>query len=86
MNKVDMINAMATSAGITKKDAEAALAGLVNGIKDSLKNDDRATLIGFGTFSVAERKERNGINPQTQKKIKIPAKSFAYLPTRQAKK
>ena len=73
MTKVELINAIAAEAGISKKDAEAALKATVGAITDALVKGDKVQLVGFGTFEVRERGERTGINPQTKATIKIPA-------------
>jgi len=77
MNKSELIDQIAESADINKIEAGAALDAFVTAITDTLKKDDKVTLIGFGTFSVSKRVERDGRNPQTGKKIKIPAKNVA---------
>lgn len=77
MNKAELINAMAEKAGLTKIDAHKALDAFVEATKDELKAGNKVTLIGFGTFSVSERKARTGINPKTRKSIKIAAKKVA---------
>ena len=73
MTKADLVGKMADSAGITKAGAEKALAGFLGGVSDALRKSDKVTLVGFGTFSVAQRAAREGRNPQTGKKIKIKA-------------
>ena len=77
MNKNDLINAIAAAAGITKKEAEATLNGMLGSITKALTKGESTTLVGFGTFSVSKRAAREGINPQTKAKIKIPAKKVA---------
>lgn len=74
MNKTELINQIAESAGISKKAASDALQGFMMSITDSMRKEDKVTLIGFGTFSVTKRAARGGRNPQTGKAIKIPAK------------
>ena len=74
MNKAQLIDAMAEKAGLTKADAKKALDAFTETTTDALKGGDRVALIGFGTYSVAERGARTGRNPQTGKEIKIPAK------------
>ena len=64
-------------AEITKEEAGDALNAFMDAVGDTLKKDDKLTLIGFGTFSVSKRAARNGRNPQTGKTIKIPAKNVA---------
>lgn len=78
MNKSELIDAMAKDAGITKVAAKAALESFISNVTETLKKKDgKASLIGFGTFSVAERAARTGINPATQKPMKIAAKKVA---------
>ena len=74
MNKAQLIDAMATGAGLTKADAKKALDAFVSSTTDALKGGDRVALIGFGSFSVTERSARIGRNPQTGKEITIAAK------------
>ena len=73
MNKAQLIEAIATSANVTKTDAENCLNTALETIKKSVKKGDDVTLVGFGTFTKAKRKARMGRNPQTGKEIKIPA-------------
>lgn len=73
MTKAELISAIAEKTEFTKKDSEAALAAVLESITDALKKGDKVALVGFGTFEVRARAARTGINPQTKKKIKIPA-------------
>lgn len=73
MKKTDLIAAIAEKADISKKDADKALAALIDVVTDALKEGDKVQLIGFGTFEVRERAARTGINPQTKQNITIPA-------------
>lgn len=73
MNKTELIDAIAAKAGLTKKDAKAALEATLESITESLKAGDPVQLIGFGTFKVNERKARTGRNPKTLETIQIPA-------------
>lgn len=73
MNKTELIAAISEKTGLTKKDSDAALAAVVDSIADALKNGDKVSLIGFGTFEVRERAARVGQNPQTGEKINIAA-------------
>ena len=73
MTKVELIAAVAANAGLTKKDAEKAVNSAVNAITEALKNGEKVSLVGFGTFEVRERPERKGRNPQTKQEITIPA-------------
>ncbi|MBR4198369.1 MAG: HU family DNA-binding protein [Bacteroidales bacterium] len=74
MNKNDLVKAMAAKAGMTNVDAKKALEAFVNVTEETLKAGDKISLVGFGTFGIAERKARTGINPKTKAKIKIAAK------------
>ena len=74
MTKVELVEKMATDAGITKTAAGAALASFIDGVTKALKKKDgKVTLVGFGTFSKTRRKARKGRNPQTGEAIKIKA-------------
>ena len=75
MNKSDLISSMATSAGITKTQAQSALTAFLDSSSAALKDGDKVILVGFGTFSVSKRSARIGRNPQTGKEIKIEAKN-----------
>lgn len=77
MNKTDLINAVASEAGMSKIDAEKAIKATIGAISGSLATGGSVTLVGFGTFSVMERKARTGKNPRTGESIKIPAKKVA---------
>ena len=77
MNKTELTNAIAEKAGLTKVDAKKALDATIAAITEALKGGDKVALIGFGTFSVAKREARQGINPQTKQVIKIAAKKQA---------
>ncbi len=74
MTKSELVGKIAEEAGITKKAAAAALDALIGSVQDSLKKKDGSIRVtDLGTFRVAPRKARSGVNPQTGKKIKIPA-------------
>lgn len=73
MNKSDLVTSMAENAGISKKDAEKALAAFLESVEDTLAKGEKVQLVGFGTFEVRERAERKGRNPQTKSEIIIPA-------------
>ena len=75
MNKAEMIDAMATDAGISKTEAKGALDSFVKNTTKCLKKGDRLSLIGFGSFSVSRRAARKGRNPQTGQEITIKAKN-----------
>jgi DNA-binding protein HU-beta len=74
MNKAELIDAIASSAKLSKADAGRALEATVESIHKALKKGDRIGLVGFGSFSVTKRAARIGRNPQTGKEIKIAAK------------
>lgn len=74
MNKTELIAAAAEAAGITKAQAKVAVEGALNAIAADLKAGNKAAILGFGTFSVTERPERQGINPATKETITIAAK------------
>ena len=73
MNKSDLIDAIAESAGLSKADAVRALDGVVDAITGALKAGSSVSLVGFGTFSVRDRAARTGRNPRTGETIKIAA-------------
>ena len=74
MNKTQLVEAMAKEAGITKSDAKKALNAFLKVTTHSLKKGEKLTLVGFGSFSVAAKPERQGRNPRTGHPIKIAAK------------
>lgn len=74
MNKTDLVNEIAAKAGLNKTEAKAALDATLESIEQALANDDKVSLIGFGTFSISEKAEHYGINPRTKEKILIPAR------------
>jgi DNA-binding protein HU-beta len=73
MNKTDLVNAVAASTGFTKKDAEKAVAAVIEGITDALKAGDKVQLVGFGTFEVRDRAAKQGHNPRTGEPMQVPA-------------
>ncbi len=75
MKKKELIEKIADAADISKTDAEKALNGTLATIAECLKDGDKVTLVGFGTFSVSKREARQGRNPQTGKAISIPARN-----------
>ena len=77
MNKAQLFDAIAHDAKITKADANEVLNAFIKGVTSSLKKGGKVALVGFGTFSVSNRKARTGRNPQTGKEIKIAAKKVA---------
>ena len=77
MNKTELIEKIAATAGLTKADSKKALEATLTAVKDALAAGEKVSLIGFGTFSVAKRPARQGINPATKKPITIAAKKVA---------
>lgn len=82
MTKADLVSAVAET-GMTKKDAAAAIDAIIDAIKGALAKGEKVSFVGFGSFSVKNRKARIGRNPQTGKKIKIKAKKVpAFSPSK----
>ena len=77
MNKMDLVNMLASRTNMTKKDAATALDAVLGAIVDALKKGEKVTVTGFGTFEVRSRKARIGRNPQTGEEITIPARKVA---------
>jgi DNA-binding protein HU-beta len=73
MTKAELIDKIASGAGLSKVDAGKALDTTLNSIRGALKKGQKVTLVGFGTFSVIKRKSRKGRNPRTGDVITIPA-------------
>ncbi len=75
MKKVELIEAVAAKAGLTKADAGRALDATIEAITGALVKGDRVPLVGFGTFATSKRAARVGRNPQTGAEVKIPART-----------
>ena len=73
MNKSEMVAAIAERTGLSKKDAEKALAAFIDETTAALRKGDKVQLVGFGSFEVKPRAARKGRNPQTKEVINIPA-------------
>jgi len=73
MNKSELVAAVAEAAELSKTDAGKAIDALVDVIGKALKNDDKVSLVGFGTFAIRARAARTGRNPKTGKTLKIEA-------------
>ena len=73
MTKNDLVANVAEAAGLSKKDADKAVAAVIGSITDALKSGDKVSLVGFGTFETRSRPARKGRNPQTKAEINIPA-------------
>ena len=74
MNKTQLIDAIAEKSGLTKVDSKKALDAFVAAVGEALQKDEKVALVGFGSFSVAERGAKTGRNWQTGKTIEIAAK------------
>lgn len=73
MNKDALVSAIAEKNDMSKKDVEMVIDGLVDVVTKALRERNKVTLTGFGTFRTSDRAAREGINPQTKAKIQIPA-------------
>ena len=73
MNKTDLVNAVAAETGFNKKDAEKAVASVLDQITEALKAGDKVQLVGFGTFEVRNRAAKQGHNPRTGEPMTVPA-------------
>ncbi len=81
MNKAELVASVAKSANTTKVKAEKALNGVLANMVRAMKEGDKVSLLGFGTFTVVERVEKKGRNPQTGRDIIIPAhKAVKFKP------
>jgi DNA-binding protein HU-beta len=74
MNKTELVKAIAAKAKLKLSDTEKMVNAFIETVSDELKGKGKVTLVGFGTFAVAHRKEKTGVNPKTGDKIKIKAK------------
>ena len=73
MNKVELTKSVATKTGATQKDAAVYVDAVIESIKDGMIEDGKVQIVGFGTFEVKERAEREGRNPATNQPMLIPA-------------
>lgn len=73
MNKVELTKSVATRTGVTQKDAAVYVDAVIESIKDGMIEDGKVQIVGFGTFEVKERAEREGRNPATNQPMLIPA-------------
>ncbi|MDN4076251.1 HU family DNA-binding protein [Fictibacillus terranigra] len=81
MNRNELVTNIAEKSGLTKKDVEVVVSGLVDEITNALKSGDKVQFVGFGTFETRERSSRTGRNPQTGEEINIPASTVpAFRP------
>ena len=73
MNKTELVAGMAEESGLSKKDCETAVNAFLSQVEKALKDGDKVTLVGFGSFEVKHRAARTGRNPATKVAIEIPA-------------
>ena len=73
VNKSELITSIAEKSKLTKKDAEAALKGIIESIEETLEKGEKVQLVGFGTFETRARAARMGRNPRTKEEIQIAA-------------
>ena len=76
MNKTDLVNAVAEKADFSKKDADKAVAAVLDSITDALAQGDKVQIVGFGTFEVRARAEKQGRNPKTGEAMIVPASNL----------
>lgn len=74
MNKKELIDSIAQKSGVKKVDADKVLSAYEQSIYETLKKGEKVTVVGFGTFTVKQSKERKGRNPKTGAEMTIPAK------------
>jgi len=77
MNKTELIEIIAKDTGQSKASAAAAVDSMIEGITKSLKKGNSITFVGFGTFSISQRRARTARNPQTGEAIKVPKRRVA---------
>ena len=75
MNKTDLIQLVAETTALSKKDSEKAVSAVLDGIMETVASGDKVQIIGFGTFEKRDRAEKTGRNPSTGEQIHIPATS-----------
>lgn len=75
LNKGVLVEEVAAAAGLSKKQATAAVAAVLGSVQKTLKKGGKVAIVGFGTFGTSKRKARKGINPKTKEQIKIAAKT-----------
>jgi DNA-binding protein HU-beta len=86
MNKTELVDAVATKSELTKQDSKKAVEALFETISNTLAQEEKIQLVGFGTFEIRERAERTGRNPQTGEEMTIPAsKAPAFKPGKELK-
>ena len=73
MNKTELVSAVAEASGVSKKDTDAVIKTTFEAIEKAMASGDKVQVIGFGTFEIRDRAEREGKNPQTGETVMIPA-------------
>lgn len=73
MNKTELVALVAEKSGLSKKDAEAAVAATIDAVVETIANGEKVQLVGFGTFEQRQRNARTGCDPRTGNTIEIPA-------------
>jgi len=73
MTKTELVDMVANKTGLSKSTSSEAISAFTDAIQDALKNGDKVTLVGFGSFDISTRAARDGVNPQTKEKIQIKA-------------
>ena len=76
MNKTELVYAVAEKADFSKKDADKAVAAVLDSITDALAQGDKVQIVGFGTFEVRARAEKQGRNPKTGEAMIVPASNL----------
>ena len=77
MNKADLVNSISEKTGLTKTKSNEVVDSIVSTITESLRNGEKVTLVGFGTFTTSKKEARKGRNPKTGETLEIPAKTVA---------
>lgn len=77
MNKTQLVNSLSEQTGLSKTKSKEVLDALTSTITSTLADGDKVTLVGFGTFTTAERPARKAMNPKTGEVIDVPAKRVA---------
>jgi DNA-binding protein HU-beta len=72
MNKGELVDRVAQSATVTKKQADAVISATIEAIMEAVSQGDKVTLVGFGSFEPRKRQKREGRNPKTGEKMEIP--------------
>ena len=86
MNKNDLIASVASSAGLSKSDATRSIESFLDAVTNSLKRDEKVSIVGFGNFSISHRKATTGRNPRTGESIQISAsQKVKFLPAKSLK-